>query len=115
MRIIAWAWTLIVFVLLWMPPPPPPEHPWWWWDKIVHMVLMATFAGLWTWARVRGRDVLAWGIAVGAITELGQRLFPWDRHGAWDDFGFDVIGVVLGWGIARLVIPRCIGPRPRWW
>lgn len=114
MRGAAWAWTVAVFVLLWMPPPPPPEIIWWWWDKLVHLGLMAAFAGLWTWAGVRGARLWPLGVLVGAVTELGQGLLPW-RHASWDDFGFDVLGVGLGWLVARWLWPPRVGSRPRWW
>lgn len=106
----AWVWTLMIFVLLWMPPPPPPEFEWWWWDKLVHFGLFAGFGGLWTWHGARGARLLPLGVVVGALTELVQDLLPWERHGSWHDFGFDLIGLVAGLVIARVVGPRRDGP-----
>ena len=96
MRVAAWAWTVTIFVLLWMPPPPPPEIVWPWWDSLVHLTLLAGFGGLWTLHGVRTARLLALGLLVGAVTELGQGLLPWDRHSSWSDFGFDALGLVLG-------------------
>ncbi|MEM9461928.1 MAG: hypothetical protein AAGF11_47655 [Myxococcota bacterium] len=111
----AWAWTVAIFVFLWMPPPPPPEIVWWWWDKLVHFGLFAAFGGLWTWHGVRGVWLLPLGVLVGAVTEVGQGLMPWERHSSWDDFGFDVVGLVVGVVVGRVLRPRAVGPRPAWW
>lgn len=115
LRAVAIAWTVIIFVLLWMPPPPPPENILWWWDKAVHAGLMAVFGGLWTWAGRPGRWIVPWGIAVGAITEVGQGLLPWERNSTLGDFGADVAGLVVGWLVGRMLWPRVAGARPRWW
>lgn len=107
-----------MFVLLWMPPPPPPEHIVWWWDKAVHAALMAGFGGLWTWAGRPGRWVLRWGLAMGAVTEVGQALLPWERSSSLGDFGADVAGLLLGWLVARALwpwLPGVRGSRPPWW
>ncbi|MCA9704942.1 MAG: hypothetical protein KDK70_03720 [Myxococcales bacterium] len=112
--LLAWAWTVAIFVALWMPPPPPPEIVWWWWDKLVHFGLMAGFGGLWTWCGVRGARLWPLGVLVGAVTEVVQGLLPWERHSSWDDFAFDVLGLVAGGVLARLVGPRR-GERPPWW
>ncbi len=109
---VAWAWTLTVFVLLWMPPPPPPEIVWPWWDSLVHTGLMTVFGALWTWRdglvhgpRARGGlRVLGLGAAVGALTEIGQALLPWDRRASWDDLAFDLVGTMLGWLLARALV-----------
>jgi VanZ family protein len=98
--LIAGAWTLAVFVFLWMPPPPPPEVVWPWWDSVVHLGLMAIFGVLWSWSGMRTRRLLPLGVLVGAVTELGQGLLPWERHCSWDDLAFDVLGLLLGWIVA---------------
>ena len=110
----AGAWTVAIFVFLWMPPPPPPEIVWWWWDKLVHFGLMATFGGLWTWHRVRVSRLWPLGVLVGAVTELGQGMLPWERHSSWDDFAFDVIGLVVGTLVGRVLWLRRNGDRPPW-
>jgi VanZ family protein len=97
----AWAWTFAIFVLLWMPPPPPPELVWPWWDSLVHTGLMTGFGALWTWQGTATIRVLALGAVVGAVTEIGQGLLPWERHSSWGDLAFDLLGVVLGWAVAR--------------
>jgi hypothetical protein len=97
----AWAWTVAIFVLLWMPPPPPPEIVWPWWDSLVHTGLLAGFGALWTWYGTPTVRVLALGALVGAVTELGQALVPWERHASWDDLAFDLLGLGLGWVLAR--------------
>jgi hypothetical protein len=97
LRAIAWAWTAAIFVFLWMPPPPPPEIVWPWWDSLVHAGLMAVFGALWSWHGTPSGRLLPLGVLVGAVTELGQGLLPWERHSSWDDLAFDVLGLVLGW------------------
>lgn len=115
MRLLAGAWTVVIFVLLWMPPPPPPEIVWPWWDSLVHFGLLAVFGGAWTWAGLRGARLLPLGVLVGALTELGQGLLPWERSSSLGDFGFDVLGLIVGWVAARGPWPRPLGPRPPWW
>lgn len=115
MRLAAWAWTGLIFVLLWMPPPPPSDHILWWWDLAVHFVLMGTFAGLWTWRGLPGARLWPVGIGLAAITEIVQGLLPWPRHSALDDFGADVLGLLVGWLVARVLWPPWSGSRPRWW
>lgn len=97
---VAWAWTLAIFVFLWMPPPPPPEIVWPWWDSLVHTGLLATFGVLWTWRGLGTARVLGLGATIGAVTEIGQALLPWERHCSWDDLAFDLLGVTLGWIVA---------------
>lgn len=111
---------MAIFVFLWMPPPPPPEIVWPWWDSLVHTGLLLIFGALWTWhtaahavrhegprapdhAAATGSSlrVLGLGAVVGAVTEIGQGLLPWERHASWDDFGFDLLGTLLGWSLAR--------------
>jgi hypothetical protein len=48
--------------------------------------------------------VLVLGAVVGAVTEIGQGLLPWERHASWDDFGFDLLGTLLGWLLARATL-----------
>lgn len=96
-RAAAWAWTLAIFVFLWMPPPPPPKIVWPWWDSLVHTGLLAVFGALWTLHGVASARVLVLGAVVGAVTELGQALLPWERHASWDDLAFDLLGLALGW------------------
>lgn len=99
--LMAWAWTAAIFVLLWMPPPPPPEIVWPWWDSLVHLVLFAGFGTLWTWRGAPASRVLVLGVLLGAVTELGQALLPWERHSSWGDFACDGLGLLLGWAFAR--------------
>jgi VanZ family protein len=68
---------------------------------VVHLGLLAGFGALWTWSGVRTSRVLALGVLVGAVTELGQGLLPWERHASWGDLAFDLLGLVLGWMVAR--------------
>jgi hypothetical protein len=96
-RLAAWAWTLAICVFLWMPPPPPPEIVWPWWDSLVHTGLFAGFGVLWTWRGLGSARVLVLGACMGAVTELGQALVPWERRASWDDLAFDVLGVTIGW------------------
>lgn len=100
LTVAAWAWTLAIFVFLWMPPPPPPEIVWPWWDSLVHASLLAAFGALWTWHGLGAARVLGLGAAVGAVTEIGQALLPWERHCSWDDLAFDLLGLALGWIVA---------------
>jgi hypothetical protein len=96
-RLAAWAWSLAICVFLWMPPPPPPEIVWPWWDSLVHTGLFAGFGVLWTWRGLGSARVLVLGACMGAVTELGQALVPWERRASWDDLAFDVLGVTIGW------------------
>lgn len=113
-RLLAWGWTILIFVVLWIPPPPPPEVVLWWYDKAVHFALLLGFGGLWTWHGLRGRRLWPWGVVVGAASEAGQGLLPW-RHCSGDDFAFDVAGLLVGGALARLLWPRPAGARPPWW
>jgi len=105
-RVAAWVWTGVVFVLLWMPPPPPPEVVRWWVDDVVHFGLMAVFGALWSAAGVRGAWLWPLGAAVGAVTELGQDLLPWERHASLSDFASDLLGVSVAIGLWRWWEPR---------
>lgn len=114
-HITAWVWTVTVFVLLWSPPPPPPENILWWWDKAVHFVLLGVFTGLWGWRGLPGSRLVPLGLLVGAVTEIGQGLMPWERNSSWGDFGADAAGVLVAWVVSRLLWPPWAGSRPRWW
>jgi len=97
-------WTLAVVVALWMPPPPV-VIPNWWADKVTHLVMFIGVGGLWGVTTGKWSWVVVGGIALGALTEVGQEWWPWERHGDWVDFGFDSLGVLIGTAAARLVRP----------
>ena len=78
-------------------------------DKVVHVIMYATFAFLCIWGyrsqyasknksnRIKALSLTAIiSIAYGGLTELIQEYLVKTRTGDWVDFLGDVIGVVLG-------------------
>ena len=113
----AWLWTLLVFGICWTPRQYVPEgdgpkvvflFPYF--DKVVHFGLFAGFAFLWLFAdALRVRWVIIVGVAVAAITELGQANSIVRRDANWPDGFADTIGVVAGvlaYGLAQRWFPR---------
>ncbi len=110
---LAWAWTALILGLCWFPrsmmqrsetgPDPfPIPHL----DKLVHFALFLGFA--WLWARVGGDRplrVLLAGVALAAISELGQMAPIVNRDAGLADGLADVAGAVAGLG-AYLMIRR---------
>lgn len=102
MRWIRIAFGLAVVVQCWalyVPRPPSVESglPL---DKVVHLGLFAlvTWLGLqagWRW-------VVPLMIAQAAASELIQLLFLPNRGGDWWDLTADLLGIALGWAVARV-------------
>jgi hypothetical protein len=115
------AWTVVVIVLCLIPRRTLDEVPGltghWIWDlylsiphkdKVIHASLFCIFA--WLWARALGDGRRAWaliilgGLALVAVTELGQSL-PWiDRSTDILDALADVVGLALGLGLAMVLL-----------
>jgi hypothetical protein len=110
------AWTLVILVLCWTPDIylPVKEEPAYLrliipirLDKIVHAGIFLVFAVLW----LRGLGgqtrwfpwVLAGGVALAAISELGQNLPIVHRDGEFEDAVADVVGLVLGFPVFFLL------------
>ncbi len=78
-------------------------------DKIVHFSMFAGFGLLWglTLSGLRGRFwwVLVTGLALGALTELGQTLPIINRDGGWDDMAADALGIGVAM-VALMVVGR---------
>lgn len=103
------AWTLVILILCWTPDIylPVEEEPGLLSyllpvpiDKLVHAGIFLVFAVLWLRALGGTRTSYVWvvlaGIALAAISELGQEVPIVHRDGSWDDGLADAIGVVLG-------------------
>ena len=84
-------------------------------DKVVHILMYATFAFLCIWGyrdQYRSRDkayrtkaillTALIGIAYGGITELIQEHITFQRTGDWFDFLADAIGTLLGLAVFSL-------------
>lgn len=74
-------------------------------DKVVHVLLFALLAGTGLWARLPRLPLLAGLVAYAAVSEVLQWLItPLGRGGDVADALVDVVGVGLGWLVARLVL-----------
>jgi VanZ family protein len=106
---LATGWTLLIFVLCWMPKSSMPTdedgpssfyipH----FDKIVHFAIFAGFAVLWRRASGRGSAlaIAVSGLALAVITELGQGTVIVGRDAEFLDGLADFAGVVLGLAVA---------------
>jgi hypothetical protein len=103
-----WAvvWTVLVLVACWIPSDrlPIDEGGSWRWrvpnaDKLVHVAMFAGFGLLWMRARPapgRAAWVLAGGVALAVVSELGQELPIVNRDADVLDVLADVLGVGLG-------------------
>lgn len=68
-------------------------------------------AGLWAEARGRAVRVLAWAVALGALTELLQGFTGGDAQ--WGDLARDVVGAASGLAFFSPSSPSSVSPRPR--
>jgi VanZ like family len=102
MRWIRIAFGLAVVVQCWtlyVPRPPSVESglPL---DKVVHLGLFALVT--WLGLKAGWRWVIPLMVAQAAASELIQLLFLPNRGGDWWDFTADLLGIALGWGLARV-------------
>jgi VanZ family protein len=109
----AWAWTVLILVACWLPGrwlhvDESPRHGMPHLDKVVHGMLFAGFGFLWLRAlRARGRTarVLAIGLALAVLTELGQATAFIARDADPLDALADAAGLLLGLGAAWFGLP----------
>jgi VanZ family protein len=107
-------WTLLIMALCWLPIPmltwggDVGEHtkrfPHL--DKVIHVGIFAVFGVLWMRALSVDRRfliVLAAGVALAVITEVGQNLPIVGRDGELADGVFDVLGVLLAYPLALFI------------
>ena len=107
---IAWLWTFLICAACWTPKAMMPKDeelstpflvPNF--DKLVHFSLFAGFAFLWLFAgRIKPHRVVMTGIALTALTEIGQLLPIVNRDATWPDAGADLLGLAGGFGLAAL-------------
>ena len=120
---LAWFWTCVILFLCWLPrmylvdeqrtskPFFVPNF-----DKLVHLGIFAIFAVLWMRASSSGRRafwVLASGVALALITELGQELPIVNRDSSLADGLADSVGVLVGLGVffaSRKLLERRVLP-----
>jgi VanZ family protein len=74
-------------------------------DKLVHLILFGGFVGLW-WRAVgdsagRLMVIVAAGVALGVLTELGQAIPGLGRDAGLDDLVADLVGCVLAVALVR--------------
>jgi VanZ family protein len=93
------------------PLPAAPMHDF---DKIVHVLMFLGLSGIVFFDSTRYLrfpvskmriffSIFLFPIVIGGLIEIIQEYFTPSRNGDWFDFLFDVIGVILGWGIALLI------------
>lgn len=108
---LASVWVVVVLVLCWLPGRmlpggessphiPIPDF-----DKLVHFSMFFLFSALWLWgrsARARLLWVLIGGLALAALSELGQALPMIGRDASIFDGLADLVGLIVGAGLACL-------------
>jgi len=95
-----------------LPEPPPVMN----FDKIVHSILFAGLAGVLFFDSTRYLRlsitkirifllIFLFPVAIGGFIEIVQesKIFTKTRSGDWFDFLFDVLGALVGWGIALII------------
>ena len=104
-KTLAIGWTLLLFILLSIPSTEIPETGIEWADKVAHLGSFLLLGWLWMWA-LNGRFVtrillFAGGFAV--LSEGYQGLLPWERSPDIYDALFNIVGLILGILLYRLV------------
>jgi hypothetical protein len=100
-------WTILILVLCWIPGDWLPvketgESTWEipYKDKFVHAGMFFVFAHLWLEASPRRQGRFVWvalaGLALAAVTELGQNIPVLKRDGEFADAFADFTGVMVG-------------------
>ena len=72
-------------------------------DKVSHLVTFAALALAGRWARVPWAALAVGLAAYAAATEVLQALLPVNRHGDVRDLVADVVGLLLGLAVSRLL------------
>jgi hypothetical protein len=107
--LLAWLWTLVIFVLCWLPRQYIPgqeklPRPLYVvnFDKIVHAGIFAVFGFLWMKAldsKRRAWWIAGWGVVLAIVTELGQENRIVNRDCNLPDGLADSAGVLIGLGL----------------
>ena len=109
---LAIAWTLAILVACSIPGAdlrPPSMLPFAF-DKWVHAGMFLVFGLLWMWARPgRMWAVFAAGVVFGIGIEVWQGLLPIDRSADALDAAADVVGLMVGVPLGRILARRAEG------
>lgn len=119
MALLAWTWSVLVLLGCWLPAnwfptDLKPETPPGWWqlpfgfDKLVHFGMFAVLAFLWAYQPgkpLRTNLSLLAGIGFILLTEMGQATALVGRTADLDDALADLVGLLAGLLVARLVSP----------
>ena len=104
-RLVAWASTVGVLLLCFLPsdnvPTPEVQNM----DKLFHALAFFIVGFAWVRSGRSWKWALVIGLLLAAGTEVGQRLLQNGRHGDPIDFAADMAGVLLGVLVARRVRP----------
>lgn len=100
-------WTILILVACTWPGKDIPAAPVVGFDKLVHSGLFTVWTILWTLAYPhKSRAIVLAGMAYGLGLEFYQQLLPFDRTFDWWDAVADAVGVLIGFGIASLLLNR---------
>jgi len=105
---------LIILVLCFMKTSSLPAVPVKNFDKAVHALMFLCLSGVVFFDNTRylrfpiSKVRIFWGtflfpIALGGLIEILQAYLTDYRTGDWFDFLFDIVGALIGWGIASLI------------
>ena len=101
-RTLALAWTLAILVGCSLPGNAIPSSDWLSFDKVLHLTAFVGFGWLWLRAFPRaGLTILLSGLLFAVGTEVYQHLMPIGRFFDPFDALADVLGLLLGLGVAR--------------
>jgi VanZ family protein len=75
-------------------------------DKVVHLALFALLAGTTRWRFGPAGPALAAVVAYAVLSEVVQATLLRDRSGDVYDVVADLLGVAVGWLLARRLLPR---------
>ena len=105
---------LIIFILCFMNTSSLPKVPMRNFDKVVHTIMFLGLSGVIFFDSTRylrspiSKTRIFWSvvifpIALGGLIEILQADLTTYRSGDWFDFLYDVVGALIGWGIALLI------------